>query len=678
MRTVETWIPMNDGVRLAVTLFQAIDPAHGSVEPQPVILEALPYRKDDATASYRAEYQRLVEQGRYHVARVDIRGTGSSEGIAADEYTEREQHDLEAVISWLAAQPWSTGTVGMYGTSYSGFNSLQLAARRPAALAAVIAIYATDDRFTDDVHYSGGALRAIDLVDYCHYMTAFNALPPVPRLFGAGWRNEWRRRVDGTEPWLLRWLREQVDSPYWRHGSLRSAASGPGRESGYERIACPTMIVAGWADGYRNNSLRTYARLTCEKALLFGPWSHMSPAHSLPGPHLDLVPEMLAWWDRWLRGRDVLEPDPPIRVFVKHATKPEPDLAVHAGEWRFLDGWPVSEHTSAASNADVPVVLRAADARHNGEGQAAVWPRGGVGAHAWISCAGALPWGQPLDQRPDDVFSLCLDWPVGAAALTMLGHPVLRTRVRTDAAVAQLSAKLESVFADGTSALVARGLLNLAHRDSMADPTPVPVGEWVDLTLELEIGSWCFPVDHHIRLALAGSDWPNNWMAPTTAPIEVDLAATTLTLPAIAASDPAARRPEFADAHGVGRTGQVSTGDPHDEEDPRHPAPLWRYEHDVLAREIRAITRYGSVSDSYEDDYRGEVTVKIDDPAVGTANATTRISIRWPEATVTSEARLRFRSDATTYQVEIELDVDEDGVPFARRTWCESIPRHLQ
>jgi hypothetical protein len=105
---------------------------------------------------------------------------------------------------------------------------------------------------------------------------------------------------------------------------------------------------------------------------------------------------------------------------------------------------------------------------------------------------------------------------------------------------------------------------------------------------------------------------------------------------------------------------------------------LWRYEHDVLAREIRAITRYGSVSDSYEDDYRGEVTVKIDDPAVGTANATTRISIRWPEATVTSEARLRFRSDATTYQVEIELDVDEDGVPFARRTWCESIPRHLQ
>ena len=42
------------------------------------------------------------------------------------------------------------------------------------------AIYATDDRYTDDVHYGGGALHGLDLVDYELYMAAMNVLPPVP------------------------------------------------------------------------------------------------------------------------------------------------------------------------------------------------------------------------------------------------------------------------------------------------------------------------------------------------------------------------------------------------------------------------------------------------------------------------------------------------------------------
>ena len=46
--------------------------------------------------------------------------------------------------------------------------------------------YATDDRYTDDVHYCGGVLRAIDLIDYPLYMVAMNALPPVPAVFGDG------------------------------------------------------------------------------------------------------------------------------------------------------------------------------------------------------------------------------------------------------------------------------------------------------------------------------------------------------------------------------------------------------------------------------------------------------------------------------------------------------------
>ena len=171
-------IELSDGTRLATRLWLP------DVRPAPVILEALPYRMDDLTASYASEYERLCEEGGFAVARIDVRGTGASTGIPTDEYPPEEQRDLTESIAWLAAQEWSNGRVGMYGTSYSGFNSLQLAAERPPGLEAICAIYATDDRYTDDVHFTGGALRGIDLVDYVLYMAAMNVLPPPPAVFG--------------------------------------------------------------------------------------------------------------------------------------------------------------------------------------------------------------------------------------------------------------------------------------------------------------------------------------------------------------------------------------------------------------------------------------------------------------------------------------------------------------
>ena len=176
----EVRIAMPDGIRLAATLYLP-DESGG---PQPCLLEALPYRKDDLTSSYAESYVALRDEHGYAVCRLDLRGTGSSEGDATDEYPEAEQTDLVEVIAWLADQPWCDGNVGMWGTSYSGFNSLQIACERPPALKAVCAIYASDDRWTDDVHWRGGALRLVDLVDYDHYMTPMCVLPPVPAVWG--------------------------------------------------------------------------------------------------------------------------------------------------------------------------------------------------------------------------------------------------------------------------------------------------------------------------------------------------------------------------------------------------------------------------------------------------------------------------------------------------------------
>jgi uncharacterized protein len=492
------WIPMEDGVRVAASLW-------------------LLYRKDDATASYRPEYEWLCGEYRYAVARVDLRGTGSSEGMATDEYPASEQADLCQVIGWLAGQPWSTGTVGMYGTSYSGFNSLQVAAERLPARGAVVAIYASDDRYTDDVHDTGGAVKLLDLVEYPLYMVALNALPPVPAIAGPAW---WER-VEGLEPWLLRWPEEQADGPYWRQGSVRPA---------YERIACPTMVVAGWADGYRNATFRVLERLQAPVRLLFGPWSHMATDSSLPGPRIDLVPEMVRWWDRWLRGeRNGVDEAPPVTVFVRHATRPAPDLDEHAGVWRDEPTWPPERARTLALALETATAGPAVDRLE---------VRPDVGSAAWISCAGHLPFGQPGDQRDDDAWSLVYDW-VLDRELEILGHPRLAVRVGASAPVALLSAKLCDVFPDGTSALVARGFLNLTRRRSLSEPEPLAPGVAEPVDLELDATSWGFPAGRRLRLSLAGSDWPNIVPPPGPATLIVERDGSALTLPVLDRPSPA-------------------------------------------------------------------------------------------------------------------------------------------
>jgi predicted acyl esterase len=645
------WITAADGTRLAARLWLPDD------RPAPVVLEALPYRMDDLTASYASEYVRLCSEGGLGVCRLDLRGTGSSEGIAEDEYTAQEHADICDVIAWLAAQEWSNGRVGMYGTSWSGFNSLQVACLQPPALGAIVPIYASDDRYTDDVHYMGGALKGVDLVDWELYMVACNALPPVPAVFGDGWREEWVRRLEGTEPWLLRWLEEQADGPYWRHGSVRPA---------YDRIACPTFIVAGWADGYRNNTFRTFEALRCPKRLLIGPWSHMSAATSLPGPHIDLVPELIRWFDRWLRDdANGIDDEPPVVVFARRSTRPAHDLAEMNGEWRAEETWPPERL--------VETVLRPVGSQRD-----EIHVRGDVGRTAWISCAAKLPWGQPDDQRLDDARSLTYDWEPLAAELDVMGHPRVSLTVTAAAAVAFLSAKLCDVFPDGTSTLVSRGILNLTHREGHTTPVALGPGSPTTVEIELEATSWIFEAGHRVRLSLAGSDWPNVWPPPTGGVLAVDRGTVELSLPVLA-GPPTTVPPRLPASAGK------DTHSP--ETDADQPPLVWRFEDDAVGHETRAVTSYGSRYEAdhgarVEELYDGTVGVSTDDPAQAWARGSASYRIAWPEATVEAEARLELRSDADAYAVLVELVVEEapgeESIGRIVRRFERTIPRRLQ
>jgi putative CocE/NonD family hydrolase len=176
VREEETWLTLKDGCRLAIRLWR---PEDSLDRPVPAILEYLPYRKRDLTAVRDALMHPYVAGHGYASVRVDMRGSGESDGVLLDEYLPQELEDGAEVIAWLAAQPWCSGQVGMIGISWGGFNGLQIAAMRPPALAAVISLCSTDDRYADDVHHMGGCLLG-DNMSWASTMFDHNACPPDP------------------------------------------------------------------------------------------------------------------------------------------------------------------------------------------------------------------------------------------------------------------------------------------------------------------------------------------------------------------------------------------------------------------------------------------------------------------------------------------------------------------
>jgi hypothetical protein len=648
------FIRMSDGMQLAATLY--LPESEG---PWPALLEAYPYRKDDLLTE-AGVYRRLRDEGDYAVCRIDVRGTGTSDGIATAEYPPQEQDDLCEVIEWLSRQEWCTGSVGMFGTSYSGFNTIQTAMRQPPALKAIIPIYATDDRYTDDIHFGGGIRKAIEF-GYPLFMVSMNALPPTPSLAGEDWRRLWLKRVDELVPWFGS-IEEQNDGPFWRQGSLRPD---------YDSIAVPTMIVAGWADVYRNALLRVIEHLRVPKRLLMGPWCHMSPNDSIPGPRIDLVPEMIRWWDRWLGGvENGVDTEPPLAFFIRRSTPPEPDLSEVRGEWRFEPEWPLARIRELV----LPLETANLTGRPGRPLEDTLAVRGDVGTTAHIRGSYDPPYGLPIDQRPDEVYSLVYDWPV-EEELEILGDPVLAVTLRSSQPVAFLSAKLCEVLDDGTSVLVSRGILNLTHRDSHTTPEPLVPREAYEVSLELDATSWVFEAGHRIRLAIAGSDWPNAWPPPEASELTVVLDRTRLVLPEVAGEPLIKERPRFRPVEET--RSSPSAGDRERVE------PTWRIEHDVYARETRVVVHQlskSALANQWSAWRTEDVRVGVKPLAPGTAwvESDVETEIEWPEVTARTNARLLLRSDATIYHFDLTLDVYEDGQLIRTRHWETATPRKLQ
>ncbi|MGJ8625049.1 MAG: CocE/NonD family hydrolase, partial [Yoonia sp.] len=475
--------------------------------PLPAVLEMLPYRKRDSTAARDATTHAQLSQHGYVCLRVDLRGCGESDGLFDDEYSEQELCDIEDAISWIADQPWCSGAVGMMGISWGGFNSLQVAARQPPALKAVISLCSSVDRFHDDIHYKGGCQLA-ENIGWAATAMSWMSMPPDPALVGSDWRDTWLYRLENTPFLISDWLRHASRDAYWCHGSVCEDMS---------KIEAAVLSISGWHDGYRNTSAKLLEGGTSGpvKAIV-GPWNHKYPHIASPEPRMNFLSEALRWWDRWLKNvPNGVEDDPDYRVYVMDGIAPDTSYSHRPGQWIGLPQWPAPQIETRNFAFDVSAKV----ASHPLCGQ----------KFGEFFPFGFGPGELPDDQQSDDALSTCFDSAPLAETYTVIGAGVLRCKVVSDKPYGQMVARLCDVAPDGASTLICLGILNLAFREGFETPDALTSGMVYDVSVQLDQAAYSVPKGHRIRLAVSASYWPFIWPEPGA--VELTLSEVQLELP---------------------------------------------------------------------------------------------------------------------------------------------------
>jgi putative CocE/NonD family hydrolase len=666
VREIENlWIPLPDGARLAARVWL---PADAEDAPVPALLEYLPYRKSDGTTlrdSLRAPY--YAGYG-YAVLRVDIRGSGDSDGVLTDEYTAQEQDDALTVIAWIARQPWCSGAVGMMGISWGGFNALQVAARRPPALKAVLAIGFTDDRYADDVHYMGGCVLTSQMLSWAAVMLAYNALPPDPRWVGDRWREMWIERLEGSPPFVETWLAHQTRDAYWRHGSVGENTSA---------IQVPVYAVGGWADNYNNSVPRLLAGLSVPRKGLIGPWAHLYPEMGVPGPAIGFLQESLRWWDHWLKDIDTgLMDEPMLRCWTQESVPPATYYAERPGRWVADPSWP-SPHVGEqayylASNG----AGRWLDDRPGEELPLTIRGREGYGFDVgqWGSYGTAGEW--PGDQRAADGEALTFDSRPLPEAVDILGYPEVDLELSADRPLALVAVRLCGVAPDGASTLVSWGLLNLTHRESHEFPQPLEPGRRYRVIVQLNVIGYRLAAGHRWRVAVSPTYTRHAWPSPELVTLTIYCGpGSRLRLPIRLPQPGDKALPPFPPAE---------TAPPLPMAELRTPASRKTIRHDLidglteyLVEDDNGRRRHAESGMEVDDRLTERYTVRDGDPLslkVHIERATELQREAWRARIETSST---MTADATHFHLSNSLDAYEGDTRVFTRSWTKELPRHL-
>ena len=632
---------MRDGVVLSAALY--LPQTNGTY---PAILDAVPYRKDDDFLWIDWDtYGFLATQG-FGCVRLDLRGTGSSEGILSGTYEPQELDDLEDTIAAIASMDWCTGRVGMTGVSWGGFNCMQVAMRRPPALGAVVPIHWSADRYNCDVHYYGGTMKPLDSVDWQGSMIVENALPPHRGLVGEeAFERIWKDRLEHTPQWPINWLHRQRRDAHWKHGSLCED---------WGSLDCAVLAIGGWQDGYRDACLDLIEHATVPRRAIIGPWGHTRPHNGWPAPAIDARLVMARWFKRFLADEpNGVDQEPVLTAFVMDGIPRAPigDAAL-PGRWRSF--------RIARSMLSTELEI---GPRLHPDGVQTV----GASMPWWCGAGAAIGYGGSM--ALDDEHCYTVDLGPLEQPLTLLGKPRLSLRLSADQPVALVTARLEHVHADGYSAFITRGALNLTQRESQEFPTPLVPGEPVDVSFDLMSFAVTIPAGDTLRLALANADFPLCWPSPQRT--DLTFLGGRLTIPL--ADETAEVDPPELPAPGEPFTNPVTY-----EDVPESFAIV----SDRLAKTVRVETTTGW-SAGLPDGGRSEGTAQIfaevgeHDPLSCVAEAKHTASVTNDGIRAVARSRFRIGCDADAFHLEIDLTVERDGKPFFERSWRESAARDL-
>ena len=666
VRVIENlWIPMADGCRLAARVWL---PDDAEADPVPALLEYMPYRKRDFTRPRDEPLHHYMAGHGYASIRLDLRGSGESDGVLLDEYLEREQLDALEAIAWIARQPWCDGKVGMFGISWGGFNALQVAAWRPPALKAVVTLCSTDDRYADDAHYAGGCLLNHNL-DWGATFLSAAACPPDPAIVGEGWRETWRRRLEALPLYPAIWMRHPHRDAYWRQGSIAE---------NYADITCAVYAVGGWSDGYVNAIPRMMENLSCPRKGLIGPWAHAFPHVGAPGPAIGFFQEMLRWWDYWLKGRETgIMDEPMIRVWLEDYVAPAPVYTERPGRWVAEETWPSPRITARRWYLNV---LSLGDQAAPEDRMRIASPQTtGLAAGDWYAFGGEGE--SPVDQRPDDGKSLVFDSDPMAEPLEILGTPTVELELAVDKPVAMLAVRLCDVAPDGASARVSYGLLNLGHRDGHGAPKPVVPGERMRVRVPLNAIGYAFAPGHTLRVAVSTCYWPVMWPAPEAVRLTLFTGVSTLDLPV--------RPPRAADADLAAFLAPEAAAKP----------TLTALEHAPFTRSVSRdlttdVTTYRVAADGGE--FGGAAVARIEeidltvgytvekcftiheyDPRQAVARIAQTAELTRGDWSARVEITTELRADHDTFHLGARVRALDGGAEFLTRAWSEAIPRQL-
>lgn len=655
------WIPMPDGTRLAARIWLPMD---AESNPVPAVLEYLPYRRRDGT-SYRDSITQPYLAGHgYAAVRVDIRGTGDSEGLMLDEYDLPEQHDGVAVIAWLARQSWCTGKVGMWGISWGGFNALQVAALNPPALKAILPMGFAHDRYNGDCHYMGGCMIEGN-TSWGGTLFAGSSRPPDPAVVGERWREMWLARLENATLPVEIWLHHQRRDAYWKPGSVCED---------YARITAAVYAVSGWQDSYSRNVFPLIEHLRSPKKALVGPWAHGWPHMARPGPAIGFLQEAVRWWDHWLKGIDTgIMDEPMLRVWMGDWVKPTKLVEQWPGRWVAETSWPASGVASTTFQLNAEGLRELATPSR----ELAICSMQTTGLGAGYQCSYGLGPDLSDDQRPDDAQSLCFDTQPLEHGIEILGEAELQLDIHCDRPQALLAARLCDVAPDGSSLRVSYGLLNLSHRDSEEHPEPLIPGKKYRVTIKLCGIAFAFLAGHRIRVALSTTYWPIAWPSPAAATVTLVSGTSMLRLP-VRPPQPAsdASLAPFSEPEGAVPTALVETRpratDRSQDRIEQHPG---EHRTDLVRTRDRGAWRTTDTDVDYDATGELRFSIQSDDPlsAMQQMNLTTTMGREgW---NVRTEVLTRITSTAEAFVLHAKLEAFEGETRVCDRTWNVQIPR---